>query len=76
MAVKVFLFGKLKQITGSSELEVDALDTDEMINEIIHRFPLLKDQPFLIAVDKTVVHANTVVQDGQDIALLPPYSGG
>ena len=76
MAVKIQLFGQLKQITGISELTTDAGDTDELMKEITARFPLLENLSYLIAVDRTIVQTNTFIKAGQEVAMLPPYSGG
>ena len=76
MAVKIQLFGQLKQITGAAELTTDAADTDELAREMVNRFPVLKKLPYLIAVDRNVIQGNTSIKAGQELALLPPYSGG
>jgi molybdopterin converting factor small subunit len=76
MAVKIQLFGQLKQITGVPELTTDAGDTDGLVKEMAARFPVLENLNYLIAVDRTIVQANTLIRAGQELALLPPYSGG
>jgi len=76
MAIKIQLYGQLKQITGVSELNSDAEDTDGLVKEIAARFPLLVNLTYLIAVDRNIVHTNTFIKAGQELALLPPYSGG
>jgi molybdopterin converting factor small subunit len=76
MAVKIQLFGQLKQITGVSELTSDAGDTDGLVKEIATRFPMLENLTYLIAVDRTIVQTNTFIKEGQEVAMLPPYSGG
>ena len=76
MAVKIQLFGQLKQITGASELTTDATDTDGLVKEVAARFPILENLTYLIAVDRTIVQTNTAIKAGQELALLPPYSGG
>ena len=76
MAVKIQLFGQLKQITGESEIITEATDTDGLMNELTVRFPILENLTCLIAVDRTIVQANTTIEAGQELALLPPYSGG
>ena len=76
MAVKIQLFGQLKQIAGAAELTTDAADTDELAREMIIRFPVLENLPYLIAVDRNVIQGNTSIKAGQELALLPPYSGG
>lgn len=76
MAVKVHLFGQLKQIVGLPVIETNAADTDLLMKELAIQFPMLKDLSCLIAIDKTIIHSNTVIKDGQDLAIMPPYSGG
>jgi len=76
MAVKIQLFGQLKQITGASEIFMDASDTDELVRAMADRYPGIGNLTYLIAVDRNVVLANTAIKTGQELALLPPYSGG
>ncbi|HLA59195.1 MAG TPA: MoaD/ThiS family protein [Puia sp.] len=76
MAVKIQLYGQLKQITGSSELITEAADTDGLMKEIAGRFPQLENLKYQIAVDRNIVQTNTSIKAGQELALLPPYSGG
>jgi molybdopterin converting factor small subunit len=76
MAVKIQLFGQLKQIAGAAELTIDATDTDELARKMTIRFPVLKNLPYLIAVDRNVIQGNTPITGSEELALLPPYSGG
>lgn len=76
MAIKIQLYGQLKQITGSSELTTEAGDTDGLAKEMLARFPLCENVNYLIAVDRNIVQVNTAIKEGQELALLPPYSGG
>jgi molybdopterin converting factor small subunit len=77
MALKVHLYGKLKEMTGSRELVLEGIaDTDQLISEMNARFPCLKEIPCLLAVDRHVIHSNTLLSEGQELALLPPYAGG
>ncbi len=76
MAVKIQLYGQLKQITGKTEIITDAADTDALMKEVAARYPLLENLTCLIAVDRNIVQTNTAIKAGQELALLPPYSGG
>jgi len=76
MAVKIQLYGQLKQIAGESEIIIEAADTDGLMKEIACRFPMIENLTYLIAVDRNIVQANTSIKAGQELALLPPYSGG
>jgi molybdopterin converting factor small subunit len=76
MAVKIQLYGQLKEITRESELFTEAKDTEGLIREMATRYPVLENLTYLIAVDRNIVQANTPIKAGQELALLPPYSGG
>lgn len=76
MEVKIQLFGQIKQIAGAAELTTDAADTDELIKEMNTRYPSLENLPYLIAVNRNIIQANTPITAGEELALLPPYSGG
>lgn len=76
MAVKIQLYGQLKQIAGTSELLLDASDTDELMKLMIARYPSLEKLNCLVAVDRNIIQGNTAITDAQELALLPPYSGG
>jgi len=76
MAVKIQLYGQLKQMTGASELITEAADTDGLTREMNTRYPGIENLKYLIAVDRNIVQTNTPIKAGQELALLPPYSGG
>ena len=77
VAMKILLFGQLKQITGSSELQLERIgSTDQLMVEMKSRYPAMADLNYLIAIDKTIIHTDTVICENQELALLPPYSGG
>ena len=77
MEIKIYLFGRLKELTGLSELVMEGIsDTDQVMHEVICRFPNIKGIPCLVAVDREIIHGNTSLKEGQELAILPPYSGG
>jgi molybdopterin synthase sulfur carrier subunit len=77
MQIQVMLFGQLKDVTGVSDILLDDIsDTDTLINVLHARYPALADFKYAMAVDKKVIHNNTVLSGNNTIALLPPFSGG
>jgi sulfur-carrier protein len=76
MAVKIHLYGMLKQMAGAPEIVVEVKDTDGLIKEMTSRFPALENLSCLVVVDRQIIQSNTPVREGQELALLPPYSGG
>ncbi|RZJ73028.1 MoaD/ThiS family protein [Flavobacterium sp.] len=75
MPTKVLSFGMLSEITGS-EFSVSAEDTKALESELFDRFPKLSEIKFAIAVNKKIVHEKTPLSQTDEIALMPPYSGG
>ncbi len=74
--MEIIIFGQLKDITGGN-IELNNIeDTDELILVLNKEYPLLKDAKYVIAVDKKIISGNTVLNNQNNIALLPPFSGG
>jgi len=79
MKKEVQLFGILKEQFGSpvfvevSELPISA---KELIAAFRNHFQEVQDLPFLIAKNHFMIQENEVIEADDDIALLPPVSGG
>jgi molybdopterin synthase sulfur carrier subunit len=77
MSTNVIAFGRLTDIVGKAELTIhDASDTSQLLQQLRERFPALAGAPFIIAVDKQIVHNNTALTGNNTVALLPPFAGG
>lgn len=75
--VQVLLFGELAQIAGVSTLALDnAVNTDEVNAQLLTQFPVFKNKKYAIAVNKQIVRDSQPLHDGDELALLPPFSGG
>lgn len=77
MQVTIKLFGLLTDITLASSVSIDNVkDTDEAISKLQQLYPPLKQSQYIIAVDKEIIHNNTLLTENTTMALLPPYAGG
>ncbi len=84
MTVTVKLFGMLKtQLHGESELQVrleQGRRVDDLILAIRSMNPdvgeLLLERKILVSVNQDIAHGETELASSDDIALLPPFSGG
>lgn len=77
MNIQVRLFGLLSETVGKTQLIVDDCnDTQSLKEKIIREYPKLKDCVFMISVDKKLVKNNQTLEAGNEVALLPPFSGG
>ncbi|HZP73877.1 MAG TPA: molybdenum cofactor biosynthesis protein MoaE [Gaiellaceae bacterium] len=73
MSVKVRLFAGLRERAGWSEREVDAASVADVWAQLD-----LGDEPdgLLYAVNRTYAERTRVLTDGDEVALIPPVSGG
>ena len=82
MKVRVKFFGILKADTGEDTLEMDIGETGETVSGILKeigaRFPQLKPRmdTLAFAVNHEFVDADYELSNGDELALLPPVSGG
>ena len=77
--MKVRLFAALRELAGSSVVEVDAGDVGSLLNHLSHALGPAFDR--IMAAGTVVVDGETVGRDralrpGDEVALLPPVSGG
>lgn len=83
MMVTVKYFASLKQMAGKEEdqFNVDEGTTLEQLSALIGQSvsqlgDMVREKKVLISLNYDVVPLDTVVKDGDEIALLPPFSGG
>ncbi|MCZ6512532.1 MAG: MoaD/ThiS family protein [Nitrospinae bacterium] len=83
MMVTVKYFASLKQMAGKEEdqFNVNEDTTLEQLSELIEKSVpqlgnMVREKKVIISLNYDVVPLDTVVKDGDEIALLPPFSGG
>ena len=80
MTNTILAFGIVKEIIGSSSLEwtfEEGMCVDEIKAGLVHTYPgLWKLTSFMIAINNEYATADTVVKQGDQIAIIPPVSGG
>lgn len=75
--MKVFFFGRLKDITGTKTIELENFrKLSELKEFLFHKFPELRKQTFSISVNFEIVSEDIELKENDEIALLPPISGG
>lgn len=75
--LKVKSFGLLTDVIGHDLIDFDFVDnTDKLRLKLIEAYPRLKQLSFSIAVNKKLISQITALEIGDEIALLPPFSGG
>jgi molybdopterin converting factor subunit 1 len=81
MKVKLLLFAVLSDIIGESTREIEVAEGTRAIDvwsELRAKHPRLEpyERPPFTAVNEQYVDADTVLGDGDEVAFIPPVSGG
>ncbi len=77
MNINLLFFGRLVEITGTDKLNISNVETtDELKLRLGELYPALNEITCSVAVNKNIVQTNVSLQDGDTVALLPPFSGG
>lgn len=81
--IKVLFFAKLRDLLGSSELQLDSKnnpDVTSLLNNLQERggswSSALADNKLMVAVNQTIITNNSPLQDGDEVAFFPPVTGG
>lgn len=75
--VKVLLFGELAQLASAKELQLEGYSNIDDINKYLQKtYPKLASKKYAIALNKTIINESLLLNTGDEIALLPPFSGG
>ena len=79
MRIKVRLFAALRALVGETEVEVDVSDgasVSDVVDALAARHAGLGDHRFAMALNQRYADAAAAVSDGDEVALIPPVSGG
>ena len=77
MKITILFFGALADISGAGKIEFQYSEDTEKLNEqLIIKYPLLKNKNYRIAVNKVLINKTQLLNEGDTVALLPPFAGG
>jgi molybdopterin synthase sulfur carrier subunit len=75
--LKILFFGKLLDVTKTDEIEFEFVnDTETLTKNLIKAYPALELYTFSLAKNKKIIYTNEPLISGDEIALLPPFTGG
>ena len=79
--IKVRLFAILREIVGEREITITVptgITVNHLNKEILKKYPQLKSlsNKFVTSVNCKVTTGDTIISSKDEIALLPPVSGG
>ncbi len=76
MQINLIIFGQLCDLLGENLVLNNIADTDSLSSVLNKKYPELADSKYMMAVNKKLVTANTLLTNNSTIALMPPFSGG
>ncbi len=80
MKLNLLLFGITRDIMGESPLTYEVptgTTTSQLLDQLHQHYPALKDlRSVLLAVNSAYGHSEQILNENDEIALIPPVSGG
>lgn len=81
MTVQVLAFGIAKEIFGASSINInldsEPVDVNGLKAQLQQQFPRLKQlSSYMIAVNNEYAHGQKLITSTDEIAVIPPVSGG
>lgn len=76
MELRIRTFGKLAEHVGSELFIAAVRDTGLLRAELMRLHPVFREVPFRIAVNHCLVDGDVPLAHSDEIAVLPPFSGG
>lgn len=82
--ITVKLFGMTKSLADNQSSLTLAMGKNQSVKTVVDlvnkRYPkigeLIYTKKILVSVNQEIAHEDTAVQEGDEIALLPPFAGG
>jgi molybdopterin synthase sulfur carrier subunit len=78
--IRVVLFGMLSEKAGRREIMLDSKDKERKLSDIVKEVKELylkgATGPLIFAVNERQADPQTSVKDGDEVAIMPPFSGG
>ena len=81
--ITVKYFASLRSIAGIEEdrFDVGSQTTLQNLNDVIGKAhpklkDMIRDKKIMVSVNQDMASPDSVIKDGDEVALLPPFSGG
>lgn len=78
MILKLKYFGMVAEAIGKDEESLDFLEktVEDLDSNLKNRYSKLEDLNYNFAVNQTMVKNDELLNENDEIALLPPFAGG
>ncbi|MBK8882636.1 MAG: MoaD/ThiS family protein [Bacteroidales bacterium] len=77
MQVKVLFFGVLSEVAGTDcrhYMEVKSIN--DLKSRIIDEFPEIAHYNYRISLNSEIISSDRLLNENDEIALMPPFAGG
>ncbi|MBP9932344.1 MAG: MoaD/ThiS family protein [Chitinophagaceae bacterium] len=77
MKIQLRVFGPITDVLQNQEMDFAEQTAVSQFREmLLLLYPALNQQTFVIAVNHKMAEADLILTKGDEVALLPPFSGG
>jgi molybdopterin synthase sulfur carrier subunit len=77
MQVKVLFFGVLTDVTGTDcRYYADVKSVNDLKFRIMDDFPEVEHYNYRISLNNEILNSNRELNNGDEIAFMPPFAGG
>lgn len=79
MTVKILFFGPLAESSGAKEVYIKLGDSkmlSHIKNLLDEKYLKTSNLPYMLAVNREQVTGDMALNSGDEIAIMPPFSGG
>ena len=85
MKIKVLFFAKLRELLGTKQVDVTFTESDYKVSDVLAALrqkgevwaeELNENKSFRIAVNQEMVTEDVMINEGDEMALFPPVTGG
>jgi sulfur-carrier protein len=77
MKIQILAFGQILDITQKDSWEEEGiLNLNQLQEKLWNDYPRLKEISFVFSINKQISKLDALLNDGCEVALLPPFSGG
>ena len=85
MKIKVLFFAKLRELFGTNQVDVTFTESDNKVSDVLAALrqkgevwaeELNENKSFRIAVNQEMVSEDVMINEGDEMALFPPVTGG
>lgn len=75
---KVLLFGRLQEVAGGDHIVISdhLYNLSELRRWVEDRYPPLQRLKYIVSINKKIETGDLQINPEDEIALLPPFSGG